>query len=403
MVSIQTKLNTLGARSLRMLDHLTTQITEQKDELEAGSYYKTFSKSQTSRMPKLSRAIVDKALGEMEAQGYNFGKRTAGSSQVFALSVENVVDLYHHRKVPKYRDRYSKAFVINVGNLKGGVSKTVSTVTLAHGLRTHPHLLLEDLRVLVVDLDPQSSATMFLSHHHAIGSVENTAAQAMLQNVSHEELFDEFIVPSSINGVDIIPASIEDAFLASTWAELCAEHLPNQNIHSILRENLINKLVDDYDFIFLDSGPHLDAFLTNSLAAADLLLTPVPPAQVDFHSTLKYLSRLPELLGLITESGYQPSLITNVGFMSKLSNKVDHKLCHSLAKEIFGGDMLDVVLPRLDGFERCGESFDTVLSTNPANYGGSPEALKSARSAAEDFVKGMFDRIEFIRREQKHD
>lgn len=66
----------------------------------------------------------------------------------------------------------------------------------------------------------------------------------------------------------------------------------------------------------------------------------------------------------------------NIGFMSKLVNKTDHKLCHSLAKEIFGGDMLDVALPRLDGFERCGESFDTVISANPATYIGSSEALK---------------------------
>ena len=51
----------------------------------------------------------------------------------------------------------------------------------------------------------------------------------------------------------------------------------------------------------------------------------------------------------------------------------------------------------LDGFERCGETFDTVISANPATYDGSTEALKSAKSAAEDFAKAVFDRIEFIR------
>ncbi|MDD0460691.1 ParA family protein, partial [Shigella sonnei] len=65
--------------------------------------------------------------------------------------------------------------------------------------------------------------------------------------------------------------------------------------------------------------------------------------------------------------------------------------------EIFGGDMLDVSMPRLDGFERSGESFDTVISANPVTYVGSGEALKNARMAAEDFAKAVFDRIEFIR------
>ena len=104
MVSIQNKLNILGARSLRMLNNLTTQITEQKDELNAGEYYRTYSKSQTSRLPKLSRTTVDKAIVEMEENDYVFGRRTAGSSQVYALSMENVIDLYQHRKVPKYRN-----------------------------------------------------------------------------------------------------------------------------------------------------------------------------------------------------------------------------------------------------------------------------------------------------------
>ncbi|WP_263452916.1 ParA family protein [Escherichia coli] len=55
--------------------------------------------------------------------------------------------------------------MIFVANLKGGVSKIVTTVTLAHALRVHPDLLRHDLRILVIDLDPQASSTMFLDHH----------------------------------------------------------------------------------------------------------------------------------------------------------------------------------------------------------------------------------------------
>lgn len=387
----------VAERSERMLASLTTQIRDQKAELALDTYYQVYSKAAVAKLPKLSKAIVDKTVGEMEARGYCFEKRKAGTSEKYAMSIQNIIDIYQHREVPKYRQRHPQAFTLFVGNLKGGVSKTVSTVSLAHGLRTHPHLLQEDLRILVIDLDPQSSATMFLNHTQAVGSVETTAAQAMLQEISREELLDEFVISSGVPGVDVIPASIEDAFIASRWEELCAEHLPGRNVHTVLRDNVIDKLQGDYDFIFVDSGPHLDAFLTNALASSDLLMTPIPPAQVDFHSTLKYLNRLPELMSMISHSGAELRVQGNIGFMSKLANKADHKLCHSLAKEIFGGDMLDVALPRLDGFERCGESFDTVISANPATYVGSSEALKNARVAAEDFAKAVFDRIEFIR------
>jgi len=387
----------VAQRSERMLLSLTDQIQAQKQELHENTYYHVYAKAALAKLPKLTRASVDYAVNEMEESGYQFDKRAAGSSVKYAMSIQNIIDIYHHRGVPKYRDRHSEAYTIFVGNLKGGVSKTVSTVSLAHALRAHPHLLFEDLRILVIDLDPQSSATMFLNHERSVGLVEATAAQAMLQNVTRDELVNEFIVPSIIPGVDVLPASIDDAFIASSWDQLCAEHLPQQNVHAVLYDNVIAKLKKDYDFIFIDSGPHLDAFLKNAIAASDLLMTPVPPAQVDFHSTLKYLTRLPELIAIIEDSGATCRLQGNIGFMSKLSNKADHKLCHSLAKEIFGGDMLDAALPRLDGFERCGESFDTVISANPSTYVGSSEALKNARSAAEDFAKAVFDRIEFIR------
>ncbi|EJQ2007740.1 AAA family ATPase [Cronobacter sakazakii] len=397
MMDNEQQLTKVAERSERMLLGLTEQIQHQKDELQENTFYQVYAKAALAKLPRLTRASVDYAVSEMEANGYVFDKRAAGSSTKYAMSVQNIIDLYHHRGVPKYRDRHDEAFTIFVGNLKGGVSKTVSTVSLAHALRVHPHLLFEDLRILVIDLDPQSSATMFLNHTRAVGTVDTTSAQAMLQNVSREELLEEFIVPSIVPGVDVMPASIEDAFIASRWEELCAEHLPGTSIYGVLRHNIIDKIARDYDFIFVDSGPHLDAFLMNAIAASDVLFTPVPPAQVDFHSTLKYLTRLPELIALIEESGCRVRLQKNIGFMSKLLNKADHKLCHSLAKEIFGGDMLDVALPRLDGFERCGESFDTVISANPATYIGSSEALKNARAAAEDFAKAVFDRIEFIR------
>lgn len=389
--------NKIAGRSVRLLQSLTSQVQTQKEELNETSYYQVYSKAAVAKLPRLTRAGVDYAVSEMESQGYEFEKREAGTAQKYAMSIRNIIDIYHHRNVPKYRDRYKEAFTLFIGNLKGGVSKTVSTVSLAHGLRTHPHLICEDLRILVIDLDPQSSATMFLDHKQSVGSVETTAAQAMLQNVTREELLSDFILPSVVQGVDVIPASIEDAFIASQWEVLCNEYLPGHNIYTVLRENIINKLRQDYDFIFIDSGPHLDAFLSNAIAAVDILMTPVPPAQVDFHSTLKYLTRLPEIIGMIESTGAQVNLISNIGFMSKLVNKTDHKLCHSLAKEIFGGDMLDVALPRLDGFERCGESFDTVISANPATYIGSAEALKNAKAAVEDFSKAVFDRIEFLR------
>ncbi|MBD1389445.1 AAA family ATPase [Neiella sp. HB171785] len=387
----------IARRAASKVKLLSSDIEAQRKEFSESGYYRTFSRSQLYDLPGFTKAIVEKAVREMEEQGYTFGKRQAGKNEVYCITVDQVRDIYKHRGIETYKERFGDAFVIFIGNLKGGVTKTVTSVTVAHAFRVHPMLIKENIRALVIDLDPQASGTMFLNHLYASKSNEYTAAQAMLREPTEEEI-GHFIFSSGIEGVDVMPASIEDAFLASDWEDLCKEHLPGQNPHTVLRDKIIDIVRDRYDFIFVDSGPHLDAFLNNSLAAADLLMTPIPPAQVDFHSTLKYLERLPELFQIQEEDGVEPRPLINLGFMSKLiEKKPDHVTVHSMAKEVFGGDMLDKWIPRLDAFERCGESFDTVISANPKHYPGSKEALKQAKEAAEEFAKSVFDRIEYIR------
>lgn len=386
-------------RASTMLRSMSDDISVRRNEFGLDQYYQTFTRNSVANLPKLSRRAVEQAIEEMESQGHVFGKKDAGNTRHYALTIQDIVDIYAHRKVPKYRDVHTGdgPFVIFVVNLKGGVSKTVSTVTLAHGLRVHQDLLQHDLRILVVDLDPQASSTMFLSQENSIGSIMETAAQAMLNDLDAGQLREDIIKPTIIPGVDVIPASIDDGFIASQWNDLVREHLPDRLPSEVLRRTIIDRVGSDYDFIFIDTGPHLDAFMLNALAASDLLLTPTPPAQVDFHSTLKYLTRLPEMIEQLEEEGITPRIKGNIGFMSKMTSKRDHEMTHGLARDVFTSYILDATLPRLDGFERCGESFDTIVSADPSSYPGSSEALKKAKREAERFTQAVFKRIEFIR------
>jgi cellulose biosynthesis protein BcsQ len=372
-----------------------------RKELGTNSYYKTYKKSDLAKMPLLSKALVVKAVSEMEAAGYKFPTKKHGKTTTQAFTIQDIGAIYKHRGVKTYAKKYGKAFVIFIGNLKGGVTKTVTTVTLAHGLRAHPDLLKEDLRILVIDVDPQSSATMFLNNEKSIGEIDNTAVQAMLQKPSKENLMKNFIVKSIIGGVDLIPSSIEDAFIASDWSNIVKSQtkLNGLNEKELLLKNIIEPLEDEYDFIFVDSGPHMDPMLENSIVAADICLTPVPPATVDFHSTLKYLKRIPEIIDRIEESGATVKMKANIGFMTKIANKENHRQTHSSAKDVFGAYMLDATLNKLDGYERSGETFDTVISADPETYDGDIGALTSARNSAFILSKAVFDRIESIRKE----
>ncbi|MCV5580564.1 ParA family protein, partial [Escherichia coli] len=77
-------------------------------------------------------------------------------------------------------------------------------------------------------------------HTHSIGSILETAAQAMLNDLDAETLRKEVIRPTIVPGVDVIPASIDDGFVASQCKELVEEHLPGQNQYEILRRNIID-------------------------------------------------------------------------------------------------------------------------------------------------------------------
>ncbi|MEZ8030418.1 AAA family ATPase [Enterovibrio norvegicus] len=397
MFNDMSNIDRVASLSASKLQEMSAFISEGKQELGITKFNELLTKSKVNDLPLLSKAIVKQAVIDMKAAGYIFPTRKYGGNDVDVFSHEDVRAIYRHRGVATYREKFKGGFTIFIGNLKGGVSKTVSSVNAAHALRLHPDLIKDDLRILVIDIDPQSSATMFLTHEFAYGDVDTTAIQAMLNNVSREELKELFICKSQVDGVDVMPSSIDDAFIASQWEALCEEHLPGQGVYSVLRENIIDRLSDDYDLIFVDCGPHLDACLLNTLGAADLLLTPIPPAQVDFHSTMKYLMRLPQLFSKLSEFGVDRSRPVNIGYMTKVADKKDHLEITEISKEIFGGHMLDAKIPRLDGFERCGETFDTTITANPETYPGSVQALNNAKKASYSFARSLMSRINFMR------
>lgn len=386
-----------GELAREALMQMARNEANHKIEFGYEDFHLRFSKAAVTRLTGLSRAIVDKSMAEMEEKGYVFGKKIAGTVDSYDLTVEQVADIYAHRMVPKLRDLHKNAMVLFLANLKGGVTKSVVATTIAQALRTHPQLLQYDQRILVIDLDPQASATMFLNHKFAIGSIENTSAQAMLQNVSREELLENFIVESKVKGVSVMPASIADGFIASSWNKLCDEYLPGQNPYMVLKENVIDKLKQDFDWIILDTGPHLDAFLNNGIVAADVLATPLPPSQVDLHSTLQYVGRLPSIFQELIKSGVSQLPKHHFAFMTKFSKTVQDQDALAIAKAVFRNEMLDARIPNAIAFQRCGETFDTVISVNPKEYEGDVKSLKVARDAAEDFTLAVFQHIQYLR------
>lgn len=397
--------NVMARKAKAKLAQFSESVTEEKYLAGNESFSLTYSKSSLHKIfPDLTRAVVDNTVANMEASGYEFNRVKQGANTIYAITIDDITDIYKNRGHAKLKDLEPQAMTVFMCSLKGGVSKTVTGVTLAQSLRTAPNLTPYDIKTLVIDLDPQSSATMFMNHNLTLNSIDTTSAQAMLQDLPKEELMKDYIFSSAIPGVDIMPASIEDAFLAANWEAICEEaEIRKEDIYQVLKKNIIDKLKDEYSFIFIDAGPHIDSFMLNSMVASDVLLTPIPPAQVDLHSTLKFINRLPMLEHKILESGATLNIKAHIGFMTKYQDKKKHNIeARRHAKSIFN-IMLNKSMPKLDAFERTGESFDTVITKMPKHYEGSSESLKRAKEAAHDFAESFFETITELRETYTND
>jgi len=122
--------------------------------------------------------------------------------------------------------------------------------------------------VLVVDADPQASATAALGYRDT-DALECTTATLMERAVKGEPLYAREAVIRHAEGIDLLPSSIE---LSAMEMKL----LSVMSRETVLRECLA-PLKERYDYIVIDCMPSLSMLPINALAASDSVLIPLQP------------------------------------------------------------------------------------------------------------------------------
>ena len=145
------------------------------------------------------------------------------------------------------------ARIITLANQKGGVAKTSSAINLGAALAERQQ------RVLLIDLDPQSSLT-------AAMGINPAALHASIYNVIvARQPIREIIQPSG--RVHVAPATID---LAAAEA-----HLINEVGREHILGDALADVADDYDVILVDCPPSLGQLTINGLSCADEVLIPI--------------------------------------------------------------------------------------------------------------------------------
>lgn len=161
--------------------------------------------------------------------------------------------------------------IIAIFNQAGGVAKTTLTQNLGY------HLAQRNLRVLLIDFDPQASLTAFM------GFVPDELEQTIYHTLVLEK---SLAIKQNIYGVDLVPANI---LLSGAELELSAEIAREFRLKTALE-----KLENLYDFILIDCPPSLGLLSIIALVAATHLVIPI-------HCHFKSLLGTDQLLATVTK------------------------------------------------------------------------------------------------------
>jgi len=212
---------------------------------------------------------------------------------------------------------------------KGGVGKTSLISNLAGSVVKE-----FDCKVLIIDSDGQGNLGL------AFNIVPNKVKSTLYDVLVHNKPIKDSIIPITEN-LDILPSNIDMNFIEF-------DILPNLDKFKdpfYMLKNALNDIVDDYDYIFIDTPPAMGLVVGNVLTAATDVIIPYVPEVFSVNGLIRIHT---EINNFTKSFNNDLNILGIVGMMVDLRTTLHQDMLQQARAHCYNNNinMFETIIPR---------------------------------------------------------
>lgn len=274
-------------RAKRSIEDLLGRIQGVRDQLKdynlAPDHVKRDTRLYAMREAAELIGRSDQTIRDAEADGRLTTPKIGPNGKRVGYSLAQINDARDVLGTRLKRAVDEEPVVIGCQSFKGGSGKTTTAVHLTQ------YLARQGLRVLLVDCDPQASATAIFGYVPEADLGPDETLLPFLEGDRDDLVYA--VRPTYFDGVYLVPSNLHlyrsEYTLASGTAKL-----------DRLKEG-IDSVAVNFDVVVIDPPPSLGMISLNALYASNALIIPMSLGLLDFYSTVSFIQMLNETLDVI--------------------------------------------------------------------------------------------------------